>query len=95
MSCRVALLRMQADGLVKLPPPRWARPVTYLEHPHIERAVLPPARAPQVELPRLSIDLIATQHDSLLWNAYIQRHHYLGPSAHAGRTAALLRARPR
>jgi hypothetical protein len=78
MSCRVALLRMQADGLITLPPPRWSRPVTYLEHPHIERAVLPPAHPPQVELSRLSIDPIATKHDSLLWNAYIQRHHYLG-----------------
>jgi hypothetical protein len=26
----------------------------------------------------LSVDLILTKSDSLLWNAYIQRHHYLG-----------------
>jgi DNA-binding transcriptional regulator PaaX len=26
MSCRVAMLRMQADGLIKLPPPRCQKP---------------------------------------------------------------------
>jgi len=78
MSCRVALLRMQADALITLPPPRWAKPVTYRAHPDIERAVLEPALVPAVELNRLRVELVVNKPDSLLWNAYIQRHHYLG-----------------
>jgi len=78
MSCRVALLRMQADGLITLPPPRNAKPVTYQAHPQIEAAVIEPATLPQVNLTQLSVELVGAKHDSLLWNAYIQRYHYLG-----------------
>lgn len=78
MSCRVALLRMQADGLITLPPPRNAKPVSYREYPDIERAVLEPGSAPSVELAQLRVDLVLNKRESLLWNAYIQRHHYLG-----------------
>lgn len=77
MSCRVAMLRMQADDLITLPPPRNARPVIYRAHPDIERAVLEPPIVPAVDLARLSVDLVSVKRDSLLWNAYIQRHHYL------------------
>jgi hypothetical protein len=78
MSCRVALLRMQADGLITLPPPRNAKPVSYRVYPDIERAVLEPGSAPRLELAQLSVDLVLNKRESLLWNAYIQRHHYLG-----------------
>ena len=78
MSCRVALLRMQADGLISLPPPRNAKPVAYRSDPQIEQAVLEPSSLPIIELATLSVDLVLTKADSLLWNAYIQRHHYLG-----------------
>lgn len=78
MSCRVALLRMQADGLITLPPPRHAKGVTYRAHPHIERAVLEPKLPPTVDLDQLTVELVCKRPDSLLWNAYIQRHHYLG-----------------
>lgn len=78
MSCRVALLRMQAHGLFALPPPRNAKPLTYGKHPDIERAVLEPASVPPVDLARLSVDLVIKKPDSLLWNAFIERHHYLG-----------------
>ncbi|MFO1456376.1 MAG: DUF4338 domain-containing protein [Steroidobacteraceae bacterium] len=78
MSCRVALLRMQADGLISLPPPRNAKPVVYRSYPHIEQAVLEPSSIPAIELATLSVDLVLTKADSLLWNAYIERHHYLG-----------------
>lgn len=86
MSARVALLRMQADGLITLPPPRNAKPVTYRAYPEIERAVLEPAIVPVVELARLSVDLVGAKRDSLLWNAYIQRHHYLGHQLLPGRS---------
>lgn len=78
MSCRVAMLRMQADGLFNLPPARRAKPITYGDHPDIERAVDRPLIVPEVDLGRLTIDLVREKQDSLLWNAYIQRHHYLG-----------------
>jgi hypothetical protein len=78
MSCRVALLRMQAAGLITLPPPRNAKPVTYRAHPEIERAVLEPTIVPAVDLARLTVDLVGVKPDSWLWNAYIQRYHYLG-----------------
>ena len=78
MSCRVALLRMQADGLITLPPPRNAKPPPYLARPEIEQAVLAPQSVPAVDLARLTIDPVGHKRESLLWNAYIQRHHYLG-----------------
>jgi hypothetical protein len=78
MSCRVALLRMQADSLIRLPPPRNPKPVTYRSYPHIEQAVLEPAIIPSIEMATLSVEPVLTRADSMLWNAYIQRHHYLG-----------------
>jgi hypothetical protein len=78
MSCRVALLRMQADGLISLPPPRNPKPVTYRSYPHLEEAVLEPATIPTIDLATLTVEPVLTRPDSLLWNAYIQRHHYLG-----------------
>lgn len=77
MSCRVALLRMQADGLITLPAPRRTKPVIYRAHPELEQAVLEPTSVPVLDLNQLTIDLVG-RGDSLLWNAYIQRHHYLG-----------------
>ncbi len=78
MSCRVALLRMQADGLITLPPPRNAKPPPYLARPETEQAVLEPPSVPAVDLARLTIDPVSHKRESLLWNAYIQHHHYLG-----------------
>ncbi len=78
MSCRVALLRMQTDGLISLPAPRNPKPVTYRSYPHIEVAVLEPAIIPIIDLATLNLDPVLSKADSMLWNAYIQRHHYLG-----------------
>ncbi len=79
MSCRVALNRMQTDGLITLPPPRNPKPVAYQSYPHIEQAVLEPSSIPAaIELATLKLDLVLSKADSLLWNAYIERHHYLG-----------------
>jgi len=61
-----------------LPPPRNAKPVAYQARPEIEAAIQAPATVPQVDLAQLSIDLVVAKRDSLLWNAYIQHHHYLG-----------------
>ncbi|MGH8291673.1 MAG: Druantia anti-phage system protein DruA [Steroidobacteraceae bacterium] len=78
MSCRVALLRMQADGLITLPPPKCAKPVSFKAHPHIEQAVLEPLLLPVLDSAALSVEPVEKKHESLLWNAYIERHHYLG-----------------
>ena len=78
MSCRVALLRMQADALITLPPPRRLKPVAYLAHADIEHAVREPVIVPSIDLARLCVDLVTEKGDSLLWNAYIEQHHYLG-----------------
>jgi hypothetical protein len=69
---------MHADGLITLPPPRNPKPVTYRSYPHIEQAVLPPGTAPSIDLRSLQVDPVLTKAESLLWNAYIERHHYLG-----------------
>jgi hypothetical protein len=84
MSCRVAMLRMQADSLITLPPPRKAKPVPYRARPEIERAVQKPPIVPSIDLAQLSLEVVANRHDSLLWNAYIQHHHYLGHQPLAG-----------
>ena len=78
MSCRVAMLKMHADGLIVLPAPKRAKPASYGYHPDIEAAVIRPLTIPKVDLDGLSIDLVDGKSDSRLWNAYIQRHHYLG-----------------
>lgn len=78
MSCRVALLRMQTDGLISLPPPRNAKPAAYRARPEIERATAEPTAVPAVDLAGLTVELVAAKRESLLWNAYVQRYHYLG-----------------
>jgi hypothetical protein len=78
MSCRVALLRMQADGLIRLPAPRCAKPSAFRIPPEIERAVLAPSSMPALDLRDLAVELVDKKADSLLWNAFIERHHYLG-----------------
>lgn len=78
MSCRVALLRMQADDLITLPPPKCAKPVGFKAHPHIEQAVLEPLLPPVLDQAALSVEPVEKRHDSLRWNVYIERHHYLG-----------------
>ena len=40
--------------------------------------VCEPAVIPVIDLATLTIDPVLSKADSLLWNAYIERHHYLG-----------------
>ncbi len=76
MSARVAMLRMHRDGLIALPPPR-NRP----------RAMRPPAPSPETEPPLLArlaealparVEPVAGAIESRRWNAFVERHHYLG-----------------
>jgi len=79
MSCRVALLRMQEDGLVQLPIPRH-------QNSNCTRNAIRTAKAepqasiifPVDELQEVRLELVKTKEDSKLWNEYIDRYHYLG-----------------
>ena len=72
------MLKMQADALFTLPPQRKTKPAPYRVHPDIELAVHAPPIAPTIDLTRLDVELVANKDASLLWNAYVERHHYLG-----------------
>ena len=77
MSCRVAMLRMDKDGLIRLPPS------TRTKQP-VKKIKFTPATDPQCsvtspvnQLPKLHLKLV-TKATSALWNEYIERYHYLG-----------------
>src|SRR5438552_5360830 len=79
MTCRVALLRMQADGLLTLPPSQQTAGVRPKLHfpPTTATDAQTPLLQPVHELDALSLRPIATKADSRLWNEYIARYHYL------------------
>ena len=79
MSCRVALLRLEDRGLIRLPPPRKRsgnrrpfRPTATIEAPPAD--VLTPTGA----LRELKLRRVDASADSRLWNEAIERFHYLG-----------------
>ena len=78
MSCRVALLKMEKDGLITLPRARCAKPLSYQASPECAALVREPALIPPVDLRTLTVELVTHPHDSRLWNAYVEHHHYLG-----------------
>lgn len=79
MSCRVAMLRMERDGLLKLPPPRKGNGNGH-RRPRLTSASDPqePLTAPVGRLDELVFRCVETPKDSSLWNELIERHHYLG-----------------
>lgn len=80
MSCRVAMLRMQDDRLLQLPPPRNGN---NNGKPYLRRTVEADA-APLLEaasprrLSDLHLQLVTDRHESHLHNEFLQRYHYLG-----------------
>ena len=79
MSCRVALLRMERDGLIRLPPPqkgngnRTARVrISSASDPKPDVCVGAGALEP------LRLELVVKGTNSQLWNELIERYHYLG-----------------
>lgn len=79
MSCRVAMLRMQADGLVRLPAPLHRSSNAARTTPRTAQAEpRAPLLVPAGELRAVHLEPVATRRDSLLWNEYIDRYHYLG-----------------
>jgi len=78
MSARVAMLRMEEDGLLQLPPPSRKRPdnrvkITSRTDPQPQISATGPELAP--------LEIVCLEKGdcrSGLWNEYIQRYHYLG-----------------
>ena len=77
MSCRVAMLRMQRDGIIDLPAPTCAKA-------SLKKIKFTPATDPQTpitcavnQLPPLRLQMVS-KNNSALWNEYIERYHYLG-----------------
>ncbi|KFB73855.1 MAG: hypothetical protein AW09_000869 [Candidatus Accumulibacter phosphatis] len=84
MTCRVAMLRMQADGLITLPPSQW-RPRRRPEFLATAATNAQPLLAQPVhELAPLHLRQVAGPANSRLWNEYIARYHYLGYTPMAG-----------
>ena len=84
MTCRVAMLRMQADGLITLPAslqrprrrPEFIATAATDAQPQLSR--------PVHELAPLTLRQVAGAANSRLWNEYIARYHYLGYTPMAG-----------
>jgi Domain of unknown function (DUF4338) len=85
MTCRVALLRMQADGLITLAPSRMPGG---RGRPHFPPSAATdsqtPLRQPVHELERLTLRPVKGTAASRLWNEYIARYHYLGYTPMSG-----------
>jgi hypothetical protein len=79
MSCRVAMLRMERDGLLQLPPPLKGNGNGH-RRPRLTPASDPqePLTAPVGRLGELVFRCVETRQDSSLWNELVERHHYLG-----------------
>lgn len=79
MSCRVAMLRMYREGLISLP-------ATVTENGNQRRSITftsatdpqPPMTLPAGKLGPLKLQLVDNRRDSVLWNEFIERYHYLG-----------------
>lgn len=78
MSCRVAMLSMERDDLIRLPEP------LYKKHPckHFKKRTSQgepgqPVNCLITELSDLQFEIV-DRHTSALWNELIDRYHYLG-----------------
>ncbi len=80
MTCRVALLRMQADGLFTLAPSIHRSSTRRPAHFPATQASDPqtPINAPVHELGALTLRIVDGKAQSRLWSEYIARYHYLG-----------------
>ena len=80
MSCRVAMLRMQADALLELPAPltRNGNGQSYRRRTPQAEPALFPIHSPAGAWPDLQLEPVRERRPSHLWNEYIDRYHYLG-----------------
>jgi hypothetical protein len=82
MSCRVALLRLERAGLIRLPAPR-TKPAAVRA---IKRTARAEAKAPiHIDAGRVELTIKAVdRRTGPLWNELIDRYHYLGYSRMGG-----------
>ena len=83
MTCRVAMLRMQADGLITLPPPssrgRVGNRAAFVAMAATAATdAQPPMSRPVHDLAPLTLRQVVDKANSRLWNEYVARYHYLG-----------------
>jgi hypothetical protein len=85
MTCRVALLRLQADGLITLPPSRIGV-VRKRAHfaPTAASNAQTPIKQPVHEIGRITLHVVSGTTASRLWNEYVARYHYLGYTPMSG-----------
>ena len=87
MTCRVALLRMQTDGLITLPPSA-QRSMSPRPKPHFPPTPATDAQSPLLlpvhELAPLRLCPVTNRASSRLWNEYMARYHYLGYTPMSG-----------
>ena len=79
MSCRVAMLRMQRDGFISLPPPL-NRNGNGRTRPGLTTTSDPrdPVTRSAGSLGKLVFQRVDKPQDSKLWNELIERYHYIG-----------------
>lgn len=80
MSCRVALLRMQGDGRIALPPPRWAGNPCGVTRFTAASDPQSPFRGPRHDLGPITLQPVETAPEARLWRELIARYHFLGYS---------------
>ncbi len=76
-SCRVVLLRMEADGLITLPPARRrppSRPPTHTPAGEPQ----PPLYGSRGALGAIELRQVGGTPESALWNELVDRYHYVG-----------------
>lgn len=79
VSCRVALLRMQADGLLELPAPGPTIPRFRLSAvPSLLATPGPEIVGTRGDLGEITLQPVRGESESRLWNELIARYHYLG-----------------
>ncbi|MDH3380374.1 MAG: DUF4338 domain-containing protein [Gammaproteobacteria bacterium] len=78
MSCRVALLRMQRDGLISLPLPRNGNGNGNIRIKLNARSAPGSELSGRVDNYPFDIEIVDSTEQSRLWNEYIARYHYLG-----------------
>jgi Domain of unknown function (DUF4338) len=85
MSCRVAMLRMERAGLIRLPEPRHRNSNVRRPGLHRKDWPLPPLSAPRLASARgLRLELVQTAQAKAWYRALMEQHHYLGYTPSAG-----------
>lgn len=86
MSCRVAMLRMHAHGLIVLPPSSFKQPRRRAQFPPTPATdAQSPIDCPVHELPALRLQVVqGNREPSRLWNEFVARYHYLGYTPMSG-----------